>query len=953
MKRFGFIPWLAAVVCGLLMGGRVAFGAVPFASEVVTVSTTPIGITANLCRVGGASTSAIVEVVTGTINYLLHDAAATPGATSHLLTVGSVLEMVEPYKFVAVRNGGSDATVRVTCVDRLQETRVFKLPVAGGAASNVTVTDGVDTAQVTSTAGGALQVECVGGTCGSAAPFADNSAFTGSSTPVVPMGALYDTTPPAITDGNAGVPRMNSSRVLMTDGSGVTQPVSGTVTANAGSGTFFDGIVRDGAGDTTQANVSSGRLHVDGSGVTQPVSGTVTANAGTGPWPVTDNGGSLTVDAPVGTPVNVQIGDGTRTATVRDTGTSDSLNVAIVDASGAQITSFGGGTEYNQGTATTDTDTMTMAGAVRRDTAAVATGVVDGDRITLSTDSVGRLRTTAADTTQPVSGTVTANAGTGTFFDGIIRDGAGDTTQANVSSGRVHVDGSGVTQPVSGSISITQGGNTAAVNGSSQLSVNCANCSGSGVSHQDKTGFTAGTTNFVPVGGYRDDTAPSTVTEGEAAAARLTENRAIHVNLRDATGAEVSVGGGTQYDQGTATTDTDKLTMGGAVRRDTAAVATGVVDGDRLALSTDSVGRLRTTAADTTQPVSGTVTANAGSGTFFDGIVRDGTGDTTQANVSSGRLHVDGSGVTQPVSGTVTANQGGSNWSTNVAQFGGTNVVTGTGAGGSGIPRVTISNDSSLAANQSVNNAQVNGSTIQVASNGLNTTGAGLQALAMVGQCDDTSPTALTENQFGHARINCTTHHQLVEVGAALPTGSNTIGNVNPGTAANWGVYVEDAAETAGGNLSMSGAVRRDTLASSSGTSGDNSTINTTADGALWVAPVAATNGGTSISRIVSAASTNATNVKASAGQVYTIIASNVNAAARYVHFYNTSGTPTCNTSIISTFIIPGNTAGAGTNITIPPGAAFATGIGVCITTGVDGTGNVAANEIVLNTFYR
>jgi hypothetical protein len=31
----------------------------------------------------------------------------------------------------------------------------------------------------------------------------------------------------------------------------------------------------------------------------------VTANAGIGPWPVTDNGGSLTVDAPVGTPLRV------------------------------------------------------------------------------------------------------------------------------------------------------------------------------------------------------------------------------------------------------------------------------------------------------------------------------------------------------------------------------------------------------------------------------------------------------------------------------------------------------------------------------------------------------------------------------------------------------------------------------------------------------------------------
>lgn len=47
----------------------------------------------------------------------------------------------------------------------------------------------------------------------------------------------------------------------------------------------------------------------------------------------------------------------------------------------------------------------------------------------------------------------------------------------------------------------------------------------------------------------------------------------------------------------------------------------------------------------------------------------------------------------------------------NITQFGGTNISTGTGAGGAGIPRVTISNDSSLAANQSVNMAQIAGVT--------------------------------------------------------------------------------------------------------------------------------------------------------------------------------------------------------------------------------------------------
>lgn len=48
------------------------------------------------------------------------------------------------------------------------------------------------------------------------------------------------------------------------------------------------------------------------------------------------------------------------------------------------------------------------------------------------------------------------------------------------------------------------------------------------------------------------------------------------------------------------------------------------------------------------------------------------------------------------------------------------------------------------------------------------------------------------------------------------------------------GVYVEDAAETAGGNLTMAGTVRRDTAAASSGSSGDNSTLNTDANGLLW-----------------------------------------------------------------------------------------------------------------------
>lgn len=67
----------------------------------------------------------------------------------------------------------------------------------------------------------------------------------------------------------------------------------------------------------------------------------------------------------------------------------------------------------------------------------------------------------------------------------------------------------------------------------------------------------------------------------------------------------------------------------------------------------------------------------------------------------AGALRIDGSAVTQPVSGTVTSNQGTSPWVTNITQFGSSAIVTGTGASGAGIPRVTVSNDSNILATQS------------------------------------------------------------------------------------------------------------------------------------------------------------------------------------------------------------------------------------------------------------
>lgn len=121
------------------------------------------------------------------------------------------------------------------------------------------------------------------------------------------------------------------------------------------------------------------------------------------------------------------------------------------------------------------------------------------------------------------------------------------------------------------------------------------------------------------------------------------------------------------------------------------------------------------------------------------------------------------------------------------------------------------------------------------------------------------------------------------------------------------------------------------------------------------VQDIAATSGGLSKFHLVSAASTNATNVKASAGQVYAITAFNLNANAMYLKFHNTAGTPTAGASVTDTYLIPGNTTGAGLVINIDKGIVFSTGIGITLVTGITDASAVAvaASEIVLNIYYK
>ena len=109
---------------------------------------------------------------------------------------------------------------------------------------------------------------------------------------------------------------------------------------------------------------------------------------------------------------------------------------------------------------------------------------------------------------------------------------------------------------------------------------------------------------------------------------------------------------------------------------------------------------------------------------------------------------------------------------------------------------------------------------------------------------------------------------------------------------------------------------------------------------------------GSSIFHLVSAGSTNLTNVKASAGVLTGWYIYNSNAAARKVAFHNTAGTPTAGSGVVMSLVIP-PTAGANAPAGYK-GAAFSTGIAISTVTGLadSDTAAVAANDLIINLFY-
>lgn len=108
-----------------------------------------------------------------------------------------------------------------------------------------------------------------------------------------------------------------------------------------------------------------------------------------------------------------------------------------------------------------------------------------------------------------------------------------------------------------------------------------------------------------------------------------------------------------------------------------------------------------------------------------------------------------------------------------------------------------------------------------------------------------------------------------------------------------------------------------------------------------------------STSKLISAATTNATSVKASAGLLCGYIFGNQNGAVRYLKLYNKASAPTVGTDVPKlTIPMPGGATG---HVSFPNPIEFDTGIALALTTGVADANAVAvaADEIVVNLLYE
>jgi hypothetical protein len=188
-----------------------------------------------------------------------------------------------------------------------------------------------------------------------------------------------------------------------------------------------------------------------------------------------------------------------------------------------------------------------------------------------------------------------------------------------------------------------------------------------GTAQADKSTFTEGTTTFTPVGGVFNETVSADPTEDQAAAARITAKRGLHINLRNVAGTEIGTAAAPVRTDPTGTTTQPVSDAGGSLTVDGS-----VSIGSALPAGTNNIGDvdvLSLPAATVAGATVKTLDYDTGGGTdtvpAF-GVLLPASGGAVAGGTSTNPVRTDPTGTTaQPVTdnggsltvdGTVTVN---------------------------------------------------------------------------------------------------------------------------------------------------------------------------------------------------------------------------------------------------------------------------------------------------------
>lgn len=191
--------------------------------------------------------------------------------------------------------------------------------------------------------------------------------------------------------------------------------------------------------------------------------------------------------------------------------------------------------------------------------------------------------------------------------------------------------------------------------------------------------------------------------------------------------------------------------------------------------------------------------------------------------------------------------------------------------------------------------------------------------------------------------------------GVTLTVGSHAVTNAGTFVVQDSEKLADDAAFTVGTTKVNPVGYLADETSTDSVDEGDVGAARITLDRKQIVATYTHTAGGCALYSFLSTAAVQAAAIKASPGQVYGIHFFNVQAAAVYLRLYNQTGSPGTGDTVVYRAIIPGNTAGSGYVVNIPPGIVFDTGIGIRVTGAIadaDATA-LAANVVTGNVLYK